>query len=182
MKKQTILALVAVLACTLVGTALAQGPEGPPKPGPEHQKLAYYVGKWVSTGETKASAYGPASKYTFTQNCEWFNGSFAVVCRSEGKIGDAAFTSLSVTGYEMGEKAYIYFETTSYGENVISHGTVSGDTWTWNGEGKGMDGKPMRARFTLKQVSQDSATYKFEAGSGSEPLALVMEGKQTRQK
>jgi len=182
MKKHTILAFVAVVACTLVGSAIAQGPEGPPKPGPEHQKLAYYVGKWVSEGETKASAYGPAAKYSFTQTCEWFNGSFAVVCRSEGKIAGAAFTSLSVTAYEAGEKAYIYFETSSSGETFVSHGTVSGDTWTWNGESKGPDGKPVRARFTLKQVSQDSATYKFEAGSGNEPLALVMEGKQTRQK
>jgi Protein of unknown function (DUF1579) len=182
MKKQTILALVSVLAFTLVGAVSAQTPTGPPKPGPEHQKLTYFVGKWVSAGETKASAYGPASKYTFTQVCEWFDGNFAVVCRSEGKIGDAAFTGLSVMSYEIPEKAYIYFETNSFGENVVSHGTVSGDTWTWNGEGKGMDGKPVRARFTLKQVSADSASYKFEIGSGSEPLALVMEGKQTRQK
>lgn len=182
MKKQTILALVAVLACTLVGTALAQAPTGPPKPGPEHQKLAYFVGKWVSGGETKASAYGPAAKYTFTQTCEWFEGGFALVCRSEGKFGDAPIKGISVMSYEIGEKAYIYFETNSLGENVVSHGTVSGATWTWNGEGKGMDGKPVHARFTLKQVTPDSATYKFEAGSGSEPLALVMEGKQTRQK
>jgi hypothetical protein len=182
MKKHTILALIAVLACTLVGTALAQGPEGPPKPGPEHQKLAYFVGKWISAGETKASAYGPASKYTFTQTCEWFNGSFAVVCRSEGTFAGAPVSELAVMSYEMGEKAYIYFATNSFGENGVSHGTVSGDTWTWNGESKGMDGKTMRARFTLKQVSQDAATYKFEAGSGSEPLALVMEGKETRQK
>ena len=182
MKKHTIFALVSVLAFTLVGAVLAQTPTGPPKPGPEHQKLAYFVGKWVSVGETKASAYGPASKYSFTQTCEWFEGSFAVVCRSEGKFGDTAVKGLSVMSYEMGEKAYIYFETNSFGENVVSHGTVSGDTWTWNGEGKGMDGKPVRARFTLKQVSPDSANYKFEVGSGSEPLALVMEGKQTRQK
>jgi len=43
-----------------------------------------------------------------------------------------------------------------------------------------MNGKPVRARFTLKQVSPDSASYKFEMGAADEPMKLVMEGKQTR--
>ena len=45
-----------------------------------------------------------------------------------------------------------------------------------------MNGKPVRARFTLKQASPDSATFRFEMAAGDEPLKLVMEGKQTRQK
>jgi len=65
------------------------------------------------------------------------------------------------------------------GEIVFSRGTVQGDTWTWNNESK-MNGKPVRARFTLKQVSPDSASYKFEMGAADEPMKLVMEGKQTR--
>ena len=58
MKKQAILAAVVALLAA-VGTGLAQDPSGPPKPGPEHQKLAYFAGKWTSVGDTKASAYGP---------------------------------------------------------------------------------------------------------------------------
>jgi len=45
-----------------------------------------------------------------------------------------------------------------------------------------MNGKPVRARFTLKQVSLDSAAYKFEMGAPGEPMKLVMDGKQTRMK
>jgi hypothetical protein len=45
-----------------------------------------------------------------------------------------------------------------------------------------MYGKPTRARFTMKQVSNDTAAYKFEMAMGDEPLKLVMEGKQTRAK
>ena len=39
-----------------------------------------------------------------------------------------------------------------------------------------------RGRFILKRVSEDSATFSFDMGMGSDPLANVMQGKQTRQK
>jgi hypothetical protein len=67
------------------------------------------------------------------------------------------------------------------GESIFSRGMVEGDTWTWTNEGK-MNGKPVRGRFTLKQMSPDSASYKFELASGDEPLKVIMEGKQTRVK
>jgi hypothetical protein len=34
----------------------------------------------------------------------------------------------------------------------------------------------------MKQTSPDAASYKFEMATGSDPMTLVMEGKQTRQK
>ncbi len=181
MNKYGVVALAALCICVLAGAALAQAPSGPPKPGPEHQKLAYFAGKWASEGEMKAGAFGPGGKFTFTETCEWYAGSFALVCNSEGMMQGSTVKGLSVISYDPGEKTYIYFETNSTGENVFSHGAVEGDTWTWNNEGK-MYGKPTRARFTMKQVSSDTAAYKFEMATGDEPLKLVMEGKQTRAK
>jgi hypothetical protein len=180
-KKGVALAVSILLALTWVGTALGQAPSGPPKPGPEHQKLAYFAGKWASEGEMKPGPSGPGGKFTFAENCEWFASGLALVCHSEGKMQEGTVKGLSVMGYDPEEKTYIYFETNSMGENVFSRGTVEGDTWTWTNESK-MGGKPVHARFTLKQVSADSATYKFEMGSGTEPLKVVMEGKQTRVK
>jgi hypothetical protein len=180
-KRDLALAITTLLALTWTGAVLGQAPSGPPKPGPEHQKLAYFAGKWASEGEMKPSSFGPGGKFTFTETCEWFAGGFAIVCRSEGKMQEGTVEGLSIMGYDLGEKTYIYFETNTLGENVFSRGTVEGDTWTWMNESK-MGGKPVRARFTLKQVSADSATYKFEMGTGDEPLKLIMEGKQTRVK
>lgn len=181
MNKRMILAVVMVLALAVVGAGLAQGPSGPPKPGPEHQKLAYFAGKWASEGEAKASEFGPGGKFTGAETCEWFEGKFALVCRSEGKFGETTFKGLSVWSYDTGEKTYVFFETNSAGENIFSRGKVDGDTWTWNNQGTA-EGKPWKARFTIKQASADSATFKFEMASGDGPLTLVMEGKQTRQK
>lgn len=78
-------------------------------------------------------------------------------------------------------KTYIYFETNTLGQNLVSRGTVQGDTWTWNNESK-MKGKSVLARFTLRLISPDSATYKFEMGAVDEPMRLMMDGKQTRVK
>jgi hypothetical protein len=180
-KKAASLAVSIALVLMFVGVTLAQSPLGPPKPGPEHQKLAYFAGKWTSEGDTKPSPYGPGGKVTFTQNCEWFDGNFALVCHSDGKMPEGSFKGLSVMGWDPAEKTYTYFETNTIGEIIFSRGTVQGDTWTWNNESK-MNGKPVRARFTLKQVSSDSATYKFEMSAPDEPMKLVMDGKQTRVK
>ena len=177
------MAKVLVFVATFMGVAavMAQQSAGPPQPGPEHKKLAYFAGKWTSEGDMKPSAFGPAGKFAFTQTCEWFVGDFALVCHSEGKFGEATVKGLSVMGYDASEKTYTYFETNSLGENTFSRGTVEGDTWTWTNESK-MSGKPVRGRFTLKQASVDAATYKFEMASGDEPLNVIMEGKQTRVK
>lgn len=181
MKKSAALCCVFLLFVLSVSAIHAQAPTEPPKPGPEQQKLAYFAGKWVSEGDMKPSAYGPGGKVTFTESCEWLPGNFALVCHSEGAMFGSVVKGLSVMGYDMGEKTYVYFESNSMGENTFSRGTVDGDTWTWTGESK-MNGQVVHSRFTLKRINDDSATYKFEMGAGSDPMAVVMEGKQTRQK
>ena len=72
------------LLLVVIGLAMAQAPAGSPKPGPEHQKMAYFAGKWSAEGEMKPSTFGPGGKFTYTQNCNWFNGNFALVCHSDG--------------------------------------------------------------------------------------------------
>jgi hypothetical protein len=181
MNKLLRLSLVVLSAVILIAALRAQAPEGPPKPGSEHEKLAYFVGKWASEGDTKASTFGPGGKYSGIETCEWFAGKFAVVCKTEGTMMGGQMHGLSVLSYDTYQKSFIYFETNNWGENVYSRGVVDGDTWTWNNESP-MGGKTIHGRFTMKHVSQDVATYKFEMAAGSDPMTLVMEGKQTRQK
>ena len=181
MKKIAALPLATLFFFLWVAPAFPQETGAPPSPGPEHARLTYFVGKWVSEGEIKPSPYGPGGKYTSTDTCDWYAGRFAVVCNSEVVMGGATIKGLSIMSYEPAEKTYIYFETNSMGENAVSRGTVDGDTWTWVGENK-MNGQTIHSRFTLKRVSNDVASFKFEMAAGSAPVLVVMEGKQTRQK
>jgi hypothetical protein len=180
-KFSALLFVVGVLFLLGFARIFAQDAGGPPKPGAEHEKLAFFLGKWTSEGEMKPSPYGPGGKFTFTEDCDWLSGNFALLCHSEGQVMGMTVKGISVMGYDFGERGYIYFESNSIGENTFSRGTVDGDTWTWTSDNK-MNGRVVHSKFTLKRLDENSASYKYEMGSGPDPLAVVMEGKQTRQK
>lgn len=180
-KKPSLFSLELVLVSLFAAHGMAQAPAGAAKPGPEHLKLAYFAGKWDVEGDMKPSTFGPGGKFTSTQSCEWFDGNFALVCHSDGTMQTGSVKGLSIMAWDAAAKTYTYFSTNSRGQGAFSRGTVEGDTWTWNNESK-MNGKPVVVRFTLKQVSPDVATYKFEMGAVGEPLKLMMDGTQTRVK
>jgi hypothetical protein len=53
-------AVAVILICGFTALLLAQAPRVPPKPGPEHKKLEYFLGKWTVENEIKANEYVPA--------------------------------------------------------------------------------------------------------------------------
>jgi len=181
MRKLATFGLMVAMAWLGVVMLRAQEAGGPPKPGPENAKLGYFVGKWTAEGDLKASAYGPGGKFTYTEECEWLAGNFAIICHSEGQMGGGTVKGVSIMSYDAGEGKYIYFESNNMGENTYSKGTLNGDTWTWSNEEQ-MGGKTIHGRFTLTRLNDDSASYKFELGPAVDSLALIMEGKQTRVK
>ena len=181
MQKLAAPSLVALLVFLLISTGSAQEPAPAPKAGPEHEKLAYFVGTWKSEAEIKPTSFGPGGKYTATETCDWLPGKFAVLCKAEGTLMGGEVHELSVMSYDLGEKSYVYFSTNNWGENTYTHGSLDGDTWTWANESK-YNGQPVKTHFVLKQLSPDSATFSFDMAMGSQPLANVMTGKQTRQK
>lgn len=80
MKRLTMASFLLIVAhAASVPAATAQQP----KPGPEVQRLGYYLGSWRGEGETKGGPFGPAGKLSSTTTCEWFAGGFQLVCRGE---------------------------------------------------------------------------------------------------
>ena len=139
-------AVVVVLSLAGVQSAAAQAPQAP-KPGPEHQRLGYFVGKWMTDGEMKAGPMGPGGKMNSTDTCEWFEGRFAVVCHSDGKTPMGPNKTIAILSYSPEEKVYTYYAVDNSGMTMASvpKGTVQGDTWTYNDEGM-MGGKKMKTR------------------------------------
>jgi len=124
-------ALVVFCVISLVGAgqALAQSPPAEPKPGPEHKKLEYFVGKWSLEGEMKPGPMGPGGKMTASENCEWFMGGFHVEIMGHDATGEMldlgagendAATQAIATGRP------IYAERTFYPANgtVLTFGTL----------------------------------------------------------
>ena len=172
---KTIYYLFAVLSISILIPAIRVQTPSRPKHGAEHEKLAYFLGKWVYEENVKPTAYSRSGKYMYTESCEWFAGEFAIVCQSYNQNG--ALRALSIMGYDLREKTFTYFQTHTNGESGFSRGTIDGDIWTWTD-----DSKTIHGRFIEKTVNSDMATYTYEMARGSEPWIQVTEGKQTRQK
>ena len=62
------------------------------------------------------------------------------------------FHGLSVLSYDMGERSYVYYETNNWGENVYSHGSVDGDTWTWRST-RSLPANRTHSQFCAESVS-----------------------------
>ena len=176
MRMRSIAAAMSV-ACLAAGIALAQG--GPPKPGPEVQKLKVFEGKWTGESEMKPSPFGPGGKMTSADECTWADGGFQLVCKgtSTGPMGKMSGTS--VMGWNGEDKAYKYMGYDSTGMMAAAKGQVSGKTWTWTGEDK-MGGKLMHSRYTIVETSPTSYTFKWEMSEDGKTWNTIMEGKSTK--
>src|SRR5262249_41577584 len=97
----------AVISVGGFGIVIAQAP--PAKPGPEHAKLGYFVGKWTGVGEVKPGPMGPGGKMTSTDDCQWFEGGFSVICHSTANGPMGPSKSIGILGYSTEEKVYTYY-------------------------------------------------------------------------
>jgi uncharacterized protein DUF1579 len=174
--KRTSVRLIGILLLT--SAAIAQ--MAPPKPGPELRKLDYFLGDWNSEGEAKPGPMGPGGKFTTSGHGDWMAGRFFLVVHSGfkgGAMGDA--TGTAYMGYNTDEKVYTYDEFNSMGESVHAKGTLDGDTWNWTNEFK-MGPQNVKGRYTMKILSPESYTFKFETSADGTKWDTAMEGKATK--
>jgi hypothetical protein len=176
---RTILALAAVWPATLTTTAAQAAPAQ--KPGPEHQRLGYFVGRWKAEGEMKPGPMGPGGKVTATDTCEWFEGRFTVICRSEGQGPSGPSKSLGILGYSVEDKAYTYYGVDNTGMimSSVPRGTVSGKTWTYTDEST-MGGQKVKSRVTLEEESPTAYTFRMEIQGPDGKWMPIMQSRNTK--
>lgn len=150
-----------------------------PKPTAEHKKLDYFAGKWTAEGEMKANPFGmPAGPFTSHDTCEWFEGGFSLVCKSEGNSPMGPTKGIGIMSYNTEEGAYTYYgvDNSPMAMATVPHGTVADDTWTYTDESK-MGGKMMKSRYVIKQMSPTSYTFKWEIAGDDGSWQTIVEGK-----
>lgn len=167
------------LLCAAVAPAADEKKAGPPKPGPEVKKLAYFAGNWTSEGEIKPNPMMPAGKFTSNDSCYWFKGGFHVVCNSKGSGPMGAMQGLGIMGYHAEDKVYTYDGIDNSGHMDHARGTTDGKTWTYTSEEK-MGGKTMWGRYVIGDFTPDSYTFKWDMSEDNKTWSTVMEGKSTR--
>jgi Protein of unknown function (DUF1579) len=169
-----------VVSVASLQSAAAQAPQAA-KPGPEHARLGYFVGKWNVEGEMKPGPMGPGGKMTSSDTCEWFEGRFSVICRSEGKSPMGPSKSIGILSYSPEEKVYTYYGVDNSNMTMASvpKGTVKGDTWIYNDE-SAMGGQKVKMRVTIKELSPTAYTFKMEMQGPDGKWASAMESKNTK--
>jgi len=175
--------LAALVLLSAPCLALAQGQTTrTPKPGPEVQRLGYYVGTWEGHGEAKGGPFGPAGKLSSRMTCNWFSGGFQVICRGEetGPTGKRAF--LNILSYDRKTRTYTEYAISSLGDSEYDRGgtLVDGKLTYILKEDSGR--KSARIRYTEVHVSPVLLTYRAEASRGTEPWRLIAEGRIARVK
>jgi len=168
--------IVVVLAVAM--PCLAQTVQ-PPKPGPEVQKLAYFVGTWKGENELKGGAL--SGHISGRNDCEWFAGGFHLLCRNESTGPAGKHWELSVRAYDEETRTYSFYVIGSSGVTVFAKGSLAGTTWTWLWDEKGW-GKPATYRITQVLVSPTSYTFAIEESVTGGPWTVLEKGKATKVK
>lgn len=171
------IAMIGATCLLMAATVFAQMEA--PKPGPEHKKLDAFAGSWTLEGNMKPGPMGSGGNLTENEKCEWMDGGFYLICRSDFKSAMGNGSGISFMGYSTDDKAYTYREFNSYGEFEDSRGAVDGNTWTWLGEEKSGD-MHMKGRFTMKDVTPTSYTFTFEMSQDGKTWTNIMDGKATK--
>jgi hypothetical protein len=170
--KMSLRATVLLLSAPLLSVGQAHAAQ----PGPEVQKLSYYVGTWQGHGEVKASPLGRGGKLSSYQTCKWLRGGFQVICEGEemGPSGKRGF--LNILAYDQEAKAYTEYSVSSRGEAEYDRGGswIGRDLTFVVNENAG--GKRSRFRYTETHVSPSMYAYRAEVAIGRKPWTAISEG------
>jgi len=152
---------------------------GPQRPGsdPELKRLEYFVGTWTLTGEINTSLFGPGGKFTGTHRNEWSSDGLSLVSKWDEKRPNGVDSGHAAYRYDSDQKTYRYHGVDNTGEAEDSTGTVEGKTWIWTSNPTMENGETLKARFTMKELSPTSYSFRFEIASANGEWTTTMEGK-----
>jgi hypothetical protein len=174
MIRKAILVLLSTAALSV-----AQEPQMP-NPGPEHQAISVFAGKWTFEGKMNDGPMGPGGPVSFTETCEMFEGGFALVCRSEGKNPMGPTKSLAIMSYDSEKKAYTYYAVESGFPAFMATGKNVGKAWNWEAVSK-MGDETMHTAVTVTLTSPTSQTFELKMSTdGGKTWIPSMSGKSTK--
>jgi hypothetical protein len=174
-----IIGVVAFLILMMGVPMRAQAPQGAPAVGPEVKRLGFFIGTWKEVGTAHMGAMqGPEGKVTSTTKYEWLSGGFFLVGHSDTVTSMGTNREMSVMGWDDAKKNYTYHSFDDMGEMDEATGAVNGDTWVWTADNMG--GAPIKARFTIKEVSKTEYKFKMEVSQDGNTWILALETTSTK--
>jgi hypothetical protein len=172
---------LAVLSVALALPALGAEPKGPPPPSPEQRRMGWMVGKWKGTATVKENPFMPAGTMQTSDDCAWFEGKYAVVCRGSAKGPMGPMKSMGLMGWNAEEKTYTYYalDSAPSASLAVARGTLKGSTWTFVDEQR-MEGKLVKSRYVMVEKGKDAYDFRWEVQGADGSWTPVMEGTSRR--
>jgi hypothetical protein len=130
----------------------------PRRPGPEHEALAPFVGRWRTAGEVLASGSTPALEIAGVDEYEWLPGGFFLLHRVDVRIGGEPVQALEIIGWDSERESYFMRSFDSQGNTGEMRARVD-DAGTWRFEGDaerftgtfGEDGGTLSGRWERRE-------------------------------
>jgi hypothetical protein len=161
-RDQTNMKALSILTFLLVTSTAPLFAQEMPKPGPEHQKLASYAGKWNCAIEMMGQDGKPvASKGTMSARVAL--GGLWLIEDFEATMMGGPFSGHGINGYDPAKGKYVstWFDSWSTSPFALEGSfDKEGKVLTMTGMGPGMDGKPVK--HTLVTTDKDANTRVFE--------------------
>jgi len=182
--KRTILAAIAVVA---IGAAAVRGQDKAevtktppmPRPGPEVEKLGYFVGAWTSAGQIKPGPMGEGGATTGRDSCGWMPGKFFVGCMMMSESPMGRVQTEGIMGWDTEKKTYSWTSFDSTGRHETATGTFDGSMWTWSGQTK-MGEKLVKTRYVISDTTPEGYAFRWETSPDGKAWNRMMEGKVTK--
>lgn len=147
--------------------------------GDELKKLGDLVGRWKMEGTMRMDPKAAAELVNITLVCDWFAGGRQLVYRYSGTMAGNPFEELGQIVYDPATKTYAFFGIVSNGHSGPGKIVIEPGTWIHMEETR-VEGRLVRNRFTLANMSPAGGTWKFESSVAGGPFALLGEGTYAR--
>ncbi|HEX2080976.1 MAG TPA: DUF1579 family protein [Longimicrobium sp.] len=109
-------------------------PGAAPRPGPEHARLAPFVGRWETRGEVLGDGSTPAVEFAGTDEYEWLPGGFFLLHRVDVQMGGERVQALEVIGWDGERGEYVARSYDHRGGEEVMHAALRDGTWTFVGD------------------------------------------------
>ncbi len=174
MKRAPIVATIALLLAATAGQAQEA------KPGPEHEKLGFWIGEWQIEAEAKPNPLFPEGPYYGAMTAEWFEGGFHVLVRTDWTGALGPYAELNILGYDPLAEEYFNYAVDGLGSNMVFTGPAEDNVFTYLAEFEA-EGTHVAFRWTVTDVSPGVITWTSELSIDGGPWILAGEAKATRQ-
>jgi hypothetical protein len=104
-----------------------------PGPGPEHQRLEVFIGKWINQGETVPAGGASAAKILTSDVYEWVPGRFALLHTAYGRLGELDVGGVEIIRYDAERGRYTSHFFDSQGHLTVDELRYDDGKWVWSG-------------------------------------------------